>query len=281
LRILITGSNGQLGRELQKQMNNTDKYILMPTDVDEMDICNINEIRQVFVSFNPDIIINCAAYTAVDACEDNIEIATKINTMGPKNLATVSREFDKKIIQISTDYVFDGQKPTPYIEEDKTCPQSVYGKTKADAEEFVRSINPKHFIVRTAWLYGDGKNFVKTMLGLSKSQDKLKVVNDQVGSPTSTYALVKGILKLIDSDKYGIYHATCSGSCSWYEFAVEIFNIKNIDIEVNPCTSDEFVQKAKRPSNSILTNNNFKKRLNFVFPDWKIEIKKYLKELNL
>ena len=258
MKILITGANGQLGKELQIQLGKNSKYEALYTDVDEMDICNIDDIRSVFDAFKPEIVINCAAFTAVDACEDEdkIEIVTKINTLGPQNIAIISCEFGAKMVHISTDYVFDGSGSKPYIENDETNPQSVYGQTKKDAEIAVARYNKKHFILRTAWLYGDGKNFVRTMLHLAKKNGQLKIVDDQYGSPTSTRVLAESIIVLMNTEKYGIYHATCEGICTWYEFAKEIFEYSNIDIIVNPCSSEQFPQKAKRLSYSVLDNKN-------------------------
>jgi dTDP-4-dehydrorhamnose reductase len=276
-KILITGSNGQLGKELLIQLLNLQKYKLILTDIDTLDISNIDEVNQELCNSMPDIVINCAAFTAVDLCEDEPEKAYQSNAIGAKNLAIVSELIGAKIIQISTDYVFDGNSNVPYIETSKPNPQSAYGKTKLAGELFVQQYNPQHFIVRTAWLYGDGNNFVKTMLKLSETRKQLKVVNDQFGSPTSTKELAKAMIQLIDSDKYGIYHATCEGYCSWYDFAIKIFEVKEIMIDVTPCTSDEYPQKANRPKFSVLENRKLKEEFDFYFKNWDEALIEYLR----
>jgi len=197
---------------------------------------------------------------------------------GAENLAVVSNEIDAVIVHISTDYVFDGEGDRPYVEEDNTNPQSVYGKTKLDSERVVIQKNPKHFILRTAWLYGDGRNFVGTMLELAKRMDSLKVVDDQIGNPTSAKQVAIAIIKLIETDEYGLYHGTCDGECSWYDFAKRIFEINNIDIEVEPCTTDEFPLRAKRPKYSVLDNKNFRERLGYKFAKWQDAIEEYFQE---
>lgn len=276
MKILITGASGQLGKELNNQLCTVDNVELLLTDVGEMDITSIDSVKKVMNGFNPDVVINCAAHTAVDLCEDDVSNAFLINQIGAENLAIVSNENNASIVQVSTDYVYDGLKGSPYCEDDVTNPQNVYGESKLKGELSVIRNNARHFIVRTAWLYGEGKNFVRTMLSFSEKVDKLKVVNDQTGSPTSTKELAKAIIALIDTEHYGIYHGTCEGYCTWYDFAVEIFKLSNISIEVEPCTSQEFVQKAKRPEYSVLVNNSFDKNLNYKFADWKIALKEYL-----
>ena len=283
MKVLVTGSHGQLGKELIIQLNNNNRYDVACCDIDSLDISNMEQVEKFVKNCNPDIIINCAAYTAVDDCESNVDLAYKANALGPRNLAVVSNDIGAKIIQISTDYVFDGMGikengvVRPYIEFDKPDPQSVYGKSKLEGEKFVRSHNPRHFIVRTAWLYGDGNNFVKTMIALSEKYDELKVVDDQTGSPTSTYELAKAIILLIDSNQYGTYHGTCEGQCTWYEFTKEIFRIKGIETKVSSCTTEEFPRPAKRPEYSVLNNYMYKLNFDYVFSSWEDAIYKYLK----
>ena len=277
MKILITGADGQLGKELVNQLSKNKKYDLLLTDVNSLDITNEIDVQQYFLYNKPDIVINCAAHTAVDLCEDEPEKAYQINAIGARNLAIVSAEIESKIIQISTDYVFDGEVNIPYVETSKPNPQSIYGKTKYQGEIFVQEFNSRNFIVRTAWLYGDGHNFVKTMLRLADVKDQITVVNDQFGSPTSTKELVRAILQLIDSDKYGIYHATCEGYCSWYDLAVKIFELKEIEIDVVPCSSDEYPQKAKRPKFSVLENRKLKENFDFYFRHWDEALKDYLR----
>jgi dTDP-4-dehydrorhamnose reductase len=278
VKVLITGSKGQLGRELRKQFRKNDEVSLVLTDIDEMDITDIRDVERVLFLHKPDVVINCAAHTAVDLCEDDKENAFIINVKGAENLAVVSNEIDAVIVHISTDYVFDGEGDRPYVEEDNTNPQSVYGKTKLDSERVVIQKNPKHFILRTAWLYGDGRNFVGTMLELAKRMDSLKVVDDQIGNPTSAKQVAIAIIKLIETDEYGLYHGTCDGECSWYDFAKRIFEINNIDIEVEPCTTDEFPLRAKRPKYSVLDNKNFRERLGYKFAKWQDAIEEYFQE---
>ena len=275
MKILITGSNGQLGRSLKKQFYKNKDITLILTDICEMDITDVEDVQRVFFSFNPDVVINCAANTAVDMCEDDKEKAFAINVDGAKNIAIVSNEIDAKMVHISTDYVFDGEAKKPYIESDTPNPQSVYGMSKLEGEKAVLKNNPKSFILRTAWLYGEGKNFVKTMLNLSTKMDTLKVVNDQVGSPTSAKEVSKAIALLIETERYGIYHGTCENECSWYEFAKRIFELKNIDITLTPCTTSEFPMKAKRPKYSVLDNKNFREEFGYVFPTWQEAIEDF------
>ena len=277
MKVLVSGADGQLGKELCSQLSLREDVEILPTDISEMDICNIDSVRKVCFNFKPDIIINCAAHTAVDLCEDDEKRAMEINGNGAGNLSLIGNGIGARIVQISTDYVFDGKNSKPYTEEDATNPQSVYGKTKLEGEKQVIKYNPKHFIVRTAWLYGDGKNFLNTMIMLSKKTNLIKVVNDQIGSPTSTVELSKAILKIIGSEKYGIYHATCEGSCSWYDYAVRIFSYSGIDVNVEPCTSAEFIQKAKRPGYSVLENRALNLNLGYKLLDWDTALKEYIR----
>ncbi|SMC21023.1 dTDP-4-dehydrorhamnose reductase [Clostridium acidisoli DSM 12555] len=280
MKILITGANGQLGRELQRQYGKRDDELIL-TDVKDLDITDVIAVNKFVNENKPDVIINCAAHTQVDKCEEQIELATKINTVGPKNLAAAAFNIGAEIVQVSTDYVFDGEGNKELTEFDATNPQSVYGATKLEGEKLVKALNPKHYIVRTAWLYGDGGNFIKTMLKLSKDRDELKVVNDQIGTPTSTVDLANVIIKLVDEKNYGLFHCTCKGVCSWYDFAVEIFKIKNINIKVNPCTSDEFPTAAKRPKYSVLRNYMLELTTGDITRDWKESLREYLAELEI
>lgn len=278
-KIIITGCNGQLGREINKFYEGKGGLEFINTDVNELDITDINAVMELARGEQPYAIINCAAYTAVDACETNQDLAFKINTLGPRNLAIAAEAVGAKIVHISTDYVFDGEKDTPYMEYDKTNPQSVYGITKARAEEMVRSFSNRYFILRTAWLYGDGKNFVKTMLKLSEDRDTVSVVADQFGSPTSALELVKAIDSLLFTDNYGTYHATCEGTTNWAEFAEEIFRLAGKDTKVEHITSDAYNAPAKRPHYSMLENYMLKMVGGYTFSDWHDAIKVYMKEL--
>ncbi|MBZ9684812.1 dTDP-4-dehydrorhamnose reductase [Clostridium estertheticum] len=275
--ILITGANGQLGRELAKQYHKKKGIDLILTDVSDLDITNVNRVNSFVNENKPDVIINCAALTDVEKCETEIEMAYKINTIGPKNLASAANQIGAEIIQVSTDYVFAGNVNKPLTEFDEVNPQSIYGKTKLQGEIFVKNLNPKHYIVRTAWLYGDGDNFVKNMLNLSKTNKILKVVNDQKGTPTSTVDLSKVIIKLVEDKNYGLFHCTCKGECTWYEFTKEIFRLKGITTEVSRCNTNEFPRPAKRPEYSVLRNYMLELTTGDITRNWKEAIGEYLK----
>ena len=277
MKILLTGSNGQLGLELQEQIKNLDKPCkLVATDYAALDITNYKQVKAELLLQKPDIVINCAAHTAVDQCEEDIENAYRINAIGPKNLAIACEEVGAKLVQVSTDYVFDGENPLPRREDDPTGPQSVYGSSKLLGEEHVKTFCKKHFIIRTAWLYGEGNNFVRTMLKLAETNKELNVVGDQFGSPTSTKDLAKVIIELMQTEYYGTFHGTCEGECSWYDFACKIFELQGIDIKVNKVTSEEFVRTAKRPKYSVLDNFMLKLYGLNSFRHWEEALKDYL-----
>lgn len=276
MKIVITGAKGQLGLELTKQLEIEKKYKIIATDRNELNIIDINSVNEFLLNNRPDVVINCAAHTAVDLCETDIENAYKINALGPRNLAIACEKIGAKLVQVSTDYVFDGNRMRPYREDDITCPNSIYGTSKLMGENFVRELCSKYFIVRTAWLYGEGNNFVRTMLKLSDTNKELNVVNDQLGSPTSTVDLAKAIIALMNTEHYGVYHGTCEGQCSWYDFAKKIFELKNIDIKVNPVTSEEFKRPAPRPAYSVLDNFMFKLVGLNSFRNWEESLKEYL-----
>lgn len=278
MKILITGANGQLGLELQQQLDqDTNKYKVIPTDYKTLDITNLNQVKAELLLEKPDVVINCAAHTAVDKCEEDIENAYKINAIGPKNLAIGCEEIGAKLVQVSTDYVFSGDNPGARREDDVTGPQSIYGTSKLLGEEYVKTFCKKHFIVRTAWLYGEGNNFVRTMLKLAETHKELNVVGDQFGSPTSTRDLAKAIIALIDTEYYGTFHGTCEGECSWYDFACKIFELKEIDVKVNKVTSEEFVRPAKRPKFSVLDNFMLKLYGLNSFRNWEEALEEYLR----
>lgn len=276
MRILITGAKGQLGLALNEQLKDKKDIILKNTDVNSLDICNYEQVKDRITEFLPEVIVNCAAYTAVDLCETDQENAYQINAIGPKNLAMVAEQVGAKFFQISTDYVFDGNTNKPYVETDQTNPQSVYGTTKLEGEKETMKYCHKYFIIRTAWLYGEGKNFVKTMLHLAKTKDFLTVVDDQHGTPTSASELARMILYLMDTEQYGIYHGTCEGETTWYEFAKEIFNQAGITIKVNPVTTAEYKTVAKRPAYSVLENKKLKEETGFQMKNWKDALKEYM-----
>lgn len=277
-KIIVTGCNGQLGRAVNKLYASDGRYELVNTDVGELDITNIDEVMSFAREVKPYAIINCAAHTGVDACETEADKAYRINAIGARNLSIAATETDAKLIHISTDYVFDGKGTRPYTEFDAVGPQGMYGRTKLAGENFVRQFADRYFIIRTAWLYGDGKNFVKTMLRLSETNDKVRVVKDQVGSPTSAEELAKAIAFLLPTENYGLFHGTCEGDCSWAEFTEEIFRLAGKKTVVEPITSEEFGAKAPRPAYSILENYMLKLTSDFMFADWHDAIAKYMKE---
>ncbi|WP_026494087.1 dTDP-4-dehydrorhamnose reductase [Butyrivibrio sp. XPD2006] len=287
-KIIVTGCNGQLGRAINKELPR-DKYELINTDVFQgegiipLDITNVDAVVDLARKTKASVIINCAAYTAVDKQESDIDLSYKINAIGPRNLAIAATEVGAKLVHVSTDYVFEGNGTRPYIEFDKTGPVSVYGKTKLAGEEMVKQFARDFFIIRTAWLYGDGKNFVKTMLGLSEKYDEVSVVKDQLGTPTSTTELAKAIHFLLGTENYGVFHGTCEGDTNWADFTEEIFRIAGKSTKVNHVTTEEYTAKnpqaAPRPAYSILENYMFKLTSDFMFADWHYAIEEYLKEI--
>ncbi len=275
-KIIVTGCNGQLGRAINDYYKDSKEYEIVNTDVAELDITDVDAVMKFVGEIKPYAIINCAAHTNVNACESQEELAYKINAIGPRNLAIASQAVGAKLIHISTDYVFDGNAKTPYKEFDRECPESAYGRTKLAGEMFVKQFSDRWFIVRTAWLYGDGKNFVKTMLGLAKTNEVVRVVGDQFGSPTSAKELAKAIGSLVPTDNYGLYHGTCEGMCSWADFTEEIFRLKGVSSKVEHITTEEYPTPAKRPAYSVLENYMFKITSGYMFADWKDAIKEYL-----
>lgn len=287
-RILVTGCNGQLGRAIRKEYAN-EKVSFINTDVVEgegitaLDITDISQVMELVKSEKPDVIINCAAHTNVDACETQWELAYKINAIGPRNLSIAASAVNAKIIHVSTDYVFEGNGERPYTEFDMPNPVSAYGKTKLEGEKFVQQFADKFFILRTAWLYGDGKNFVKTMLRLAETHDEVSVVCDQLGTPTSAVELAKMIHYLEGTDNYGLFHATCEGNTNWASFAEEIFELAGKDVKVNHVTSEQYAQmnpaSANRPAYSILDNYMLRLTCEYKMADWKDALQAYMKEL--
>lgn len=258
MKFIVTGANGQLGQELVKQLQNT-QVELFPFTKDELDITDIDKVKKAVHQIQPDVIINAAAYTKVDKAESEKELAFSVNAYGQRNLAAVAEEVGAKVCYISTDYVFDGTASEPYEEHALVNPLGVYGKSKYAGEQLTQTLSSKYFIVRTAWVYGEyGPNFVKTMLRLAKEKDELGVVCDQIGSPTYTVDLASFLIELVKTEKYGIYHYTNSGTCSWYEFANAIFEEANINIKVNPLTTDQYPTPAKRPNYSVLSHTALK-----------------------
>lgn len=281
MKIVITGADGQLGLALQEQLKEKSKGDVNQMEVisanhQMLDIVDFKQVKSTLKHMRPDIVINCAAYTAVDACEKEIEKAYQVNALGPKHLAIACEIIGAKLIHISTDYVFDGTVNQPRREDDITNPRTLYGRSKLLGEECVRNFCKKHFIIRTAWLYGQGHNFVCTMLKLAETNQELHVVGDQWGSPTSTKDLAKVILKLMQTEYYGTFHGTCEGECSWYDFASKIFELKGMDIKVKKVTSEEFVSLANRPRYSVLDNFMLKLYGLNSFRHWEEALKDYL-----
>lgn len=285
MKYLVTGVKGQLGYDVMRELEKRGYNDAVGVDIEEMDITDSESVDKVISSEKPDVVIHCAAWTAVDLAEDEDkqDKVHLVNAVGTENIAKVCKKLDCKMIYISTDYVFDGQGTRPWEPDDERNPLNVYGQTKYEGELAVEKWLEKYFIVRIAWVFGqNGKNFVRTMLNLGKTHDKLTVVDDQIGSPTYTPDLAKLLVDMAESDKYGIYHATNEGFCSWYEFACEIFRqasefdnaYKNVS--VSPVTSDKYLSKAKRPSNSRmnkekLTENGFEK-----LPAWQDALRRYI-----
>lgn len=282
MRVLVTGVKGQLGYDVVNELES--KGIeAVGVDIEEMDITDANAVDKVITESNVDAVIHCAAYTAVDAAEDNEDICRKINAGGTKNIADVCKKLDIKMMYISTDYVFDGQGTNPWEPDCKDYkPLSVYGQTKLEGELAVSENLDKYFIVRIAWVFGvNGKNFIKTMLNVGKKFDTVKVVNDQIGTPTYTYDLAKLLVEMIQSDKYGYYHATNEGGyISWYDFTCEIFRQAGYTTNVVPVTTKEYgLSKAARPFNSRLDKSKIVENGFTPLPTWQNAVERYLKEI--
>lgn len=276
MRILVTGVKGQLGYDV---MNELDKRGIegVGVDIEEMDITDAEKVKEVIEGAEVDAVIHCAAYTAVDAAEDHVDLCRKINAGGTKNIAKVCGSLGIKMVYISTDYVFNGTGSRPWEPDDEREPLNVYGQTKYEGELAVEKYVDKYFIVRIAWVFGvNGKNFIKTMLNLGKTHDEINVVNDQIGSPTYTYDLARLLVDMVLTERYGRYHATNEGLCTWYEFAREIFAQAGMDVKVNPVTSEEFPSKAKRPSNSRMSKEKLSEMGFERLPSWQDALKRYL-----
>lgn len=281
MNIVVTGVKGQLGHDVVNELNKRGYTNVLGIDIADLDITNNQDVESFFNKNKPSVIVHSAAYTAVDKAEDNKDLCITVNVEGTKNLVEIAKKYDSKIVYISTDYVFDGTKLGEYDVIDQPNPKSVYGESKYLGEVETRK-HSKHFIVRISWVFGkNGQNFVKTMLRLGKERESLNVVNDQVGSPTYTLDLSRLLVDMIETEKYGTYHATNEEQCTWYEFTKEIFRLSNIHIPVNPITTNQYPTKAVRPKNSrmskqSLVNNGFEK-----LPSWKDALKRYLKEIEV
>lgn len=259
MRVLVTGANGQLGYDVVKELKlrNIEYYGATRND---FDLCDFIGTEKFIIAYHPDVVIHCAAYTAVDKAEDEKELCRVVNAGATENIAKICKKIDAKMMYISTDYVFDGTKDGYYEVDDVPNPINVYGQTKLEGERAVQEILDKYFIVRISWVFGDyGNNFVKTMLRLGKERKELSVVDDQIGSPTYTADLAPLLVDMIKTEKYGIYHATNEGECSWAKFAEEIFKAAGMDVKVNRITSAEYPTKAKRPKNSKMSKDSLVK----------------------
>jgi len=275
MSILITGSTGQLGRELKKVL--VDEELITPTHQD-LDIRHFNVVQRI-IELQPQIIIHTAAYTDVDGCEKNQELAWGVNSSGTRNIAIAAEELNAKLFYISTDYVFDGLKKEAYLETDVPNPVNIYGKSKLTGENFIQDICSKHFIIRTSSLYSKtGRNFVNTILELAKVKEELRVVDDQIGSPTYAMDLANVVKDLIPLENNGIYHASGEGECSWYEFAIEILRLRGIQIKVVPVTSDEISRPATRPNYSALKNSRLGE-IGIAIRPWQYAIREFLFEV--
>ena len=276
MKVLVTGVKGQLGYDVVKELNKRG-IEAVGVDIEEMDITDSECVNKVITDATPDAVIHCAAYTAVDAAEDNVEVCRKVNADGTQNIAKVCKELNIKMIYISTDYVFDGKGTRPWEPDDERHPLNVYGQTKYEGELAVQNTLDKYFIVRIAWVFGvNGGNFIKTMLKLAETRNRLTVVNDQFGSPTYTYDLAKLLVDMVQTEKYGIYHATNEGICTWYEFACEIFKQAGIPVEVVPVSAAEYKAKAPRPENSRMSKDKLEENGFERLPSWQDALKRYL-----
>lgn len=283
MRVLVTGAKGQLGTDVMAELK-SNNIEAVGINREELDIVDAKACEEFFDKANAekriDAVIHCAAYTAVDKAEDEQELSYNINALGTKNIATTCKKFDMKLMYISTDYVFNGQGERPWEPDDERQPLNVYGKTKYEGELFVEEIAKKYFIVRIAWVFGiAGNNFIKTMLKLAKERDSLTVVDDQIGSPTYTADLSKLLVSMIQTDKYGRYHATNEGYCSWYEFAKEIFKVAGVTINVAAVDSSAYPAKAKRPANSRMEKKKLDEMGFKRLPSWQDATRRYIEEL--
>lgn len=280
MKVFVTGVKGQLGYDVVNELEKRG-HAAIGVDIEDLDITDAAAVDKMITEAAPEAVIHCAAWTAVDAAEDNEEKCRQVNVNGTENIAKVCKKLNCKMMYISTDYIFDGKGTRPWEPDDPvTTPLNVYGQTKYEGELAVRNNVEKFFIVRIAWVFGKGKNFIKTMLNLAKTYDHLTVVNDQYGTPTYTYDLARLLVDMIETDKYGNYHATNEGGyITWYDFACEIFRQAGIDIEVEPVNSAQYAAKAKRPENSRMNKQKLVDNGFEPLPDWKDALKRYLKNL--
>ena len=277
MKVLVTGVKGQLGYDVVKDLEKRGHQPI-GVDRDEMDLMDNEAIRTFIMNLKPEAIIHCAAYTAVDKAEEEVETCYQINAEAVKVISECAKELDVKLIYISTDYVFDGTKEGEYVETDLPNPINVYGASKLKGEQYVQTLLEKYYIVRISWVFGvNGNNFIKTMRRLGSERDELNIINDQVGSPTYTADLAPLLVDMMETDKYGIYHATNEETCSWYEFANEIFKQSGIEVKTNPITTDQYPTAAKRPMNSRMSKAKLKAYGFNLLPTWQEALAHYLK----
>ena len=281
MKILVTGVRGQLGFDVCRELAERGYTDVLGIDKDELDITDKDAVEKFISEYRPDVVMHNAAWTAVDAAEDNQELCYNVNVLGTRYIAEAAEKIGAKIVYISTDYVFNGEGEKYFEIDDEKSPLSVYGKTKYEGELEVKKCS-KYFIVRISWVFGiNGKNFVKTMLNLAETKTELNVVADQIGSPTYTYDLAKLLCDMIETEKYGEYHATNEGICSWCDFAKKIFEIAGVKMTVNAVTSEEYPAKAHRPKNSRLSKNSLDEAGFARLPSWEDAVSRYIKnELN-
>lgn len=258
MRIIITGADGQLGHDLKRTLKGHDLFAFTK---DDLDIGDLPTVIRKFEETAPDAAVNCAAYTDVDGCESNIDHAYRVNAGGPQNLAIACERVGADLLQVSTDFIFDGKKDSPYVEFDRPDPLSIYGSSKLAGEKYVSSLTNRYYIVRTAWLYGhNGNNFVKSIIRIAKEKEKLQIVNDQIGTPTFTFDLAERITDIIESRSYGIYHVVNGGQCSWYDFGKKILDLAGLERKVEPISSKDLDRPATRPEYSVLDDRSLRTR---------------------
>ena len=281
MNLIVTGVKGQLGYDVVRELKSRHFTNVLGIDIDDLDITNQSAVNDFMALNKPSIIIHCAAYTAVDKAEYNKDICINVNVNGTRYLVDVARKYNAKIVYISTDYVFDGTKSDGYTVIDIPKPQSVYGESKYLGELETQKYK-KHFIVRISWVFGkNGNNFVKTILRLGREKEFLNIVSDQIGSPTYTYDLSRLIVDMIETEKFGTYHATNEGECTWFEFAKEIFKFAKINVPINAITTEQYPTNAKRPKNSVMNKSSLDENGFKHLPHWKDALERYLKEIEV
>lgn len=274
MRIFLTGADGQLGRELQRRLQGTQ---FMATDLKELDITDASAVTAMIGAYNPDAVIHAAAWTQVDAAEEKTDLVYRVNAIGTQNVAMACREINAPMVYLSTDYVFDGRLGRAYTEIDAPNPLNAYGRSKYAGEVLARQAAGRLFVLRTAWMYGDGPNFVRTMLKLAQERDEIQVVNDQHGCPTSTADLAEAVLRILDTGRYGTYHAVNAGVATWYEFARKIFELAgNTRVKVTPVATAQFPRPAVRPAYAPLDTRLLRLALDWGMRPWEAALAEYL-----